>query len=257
MTTLVDCPQSRGGEWRFSLFDVPVRVKFWFWVAVLILGGEQPPASLIIWVSVCFGSILLHEFGHVLAFRLFGEEAEVILYGWGGMAVPRGAYQSHLARFVVSLAGPAAGFCLAGATMAAAFLSGATVHFGFHMFLPVLTASPSLTSGGMAALHSSRYWYVLLNDLLWVNFYWGLVNLLPVYPLDGGHACRAVFEQRDPYSGKRNSLILSASVAGAMALFGLAEGSLYMALLFAVLAVSSIQALESAKPRVSRDPSRA
>jgi Zn-dependent protease len=35
-------------------------------------------------------------------------------------------------------------------------------------------------------------WYVLLNDLLFVNFDWGLVNLLPVYPLDGGHAARAV-----------------------------------------------------------------
>jgi stage IV sporulation protein FB len=141
--------------------------------------------------------------------------------------------------------------------MAAACLSGATVHFGFHMFLPTLTAWPALAHGSGPALHSSRLWYVLLNDLLWVNFYWGLVNLLPVDPLDGGHASRAVFEQRDPFHGRRNSLILSACVAGAVALFGLVERNLYMVLMFGILAASSLQALESASPRVTHRPYRA
>jgi len=252
MINLCDCPDSRRGEWSFHLFDVPVRVKLWFWIAVLFLGGELAPGALVIWVAVCFGSILLHEFGHVLAFQVFGERAEVVLYGWGGMAVPRGAVQSHLARFVVALAGPAAGFSLAGLAMAAAFLSGATVHFGFHMFLPTLTAWPAFARGSGPALHSSWHWYVLLNDLLFVNFYWGLVNLLPVYPLDGGHASRAVFEQRDPFRGKRNSLILSAFVAAAVALFGLVEQNLYMVLMFGILSASSLQSLESASSRVSR-----
>ena len=30
-------------------------------------------------------------------------------------------------------------------------------------------------------------------DMLWVNIYWGLVNLLPVYPLDGGQIARELF----------------------------------------------------------------
>src|SRR5579871_969500 len=102
MTTLVDCPQSHRGEWTFHLFGTPVHVKVWFWISILLLGGNQEPIPLVTWVAVCFASILLHEFGHVCAFRLFGEDAEIVLYGWGGLAVPRRGVPSHLARFVVS-----------------------------------------------------------------------------------------------------------------------------------------------------------
>jgi membrane-associated protease RseP (regulator of RpoE activity) len=108
------------------------------------------------------------------------------------------------------------------------------------MFLPSISAWPD--SPG----HFSYYWYELLNDLLFVNFYWGLVNLLPVYPLDGGHAARAIFEQRDGFRGRRNSLILSTAVAAAVALASLVSGSLFRAVLFGVMAVSSAQALAAA-----------
>ena len=37
MTTLVDCPQSDRGQWSFRLFGTPVRVKFWFWITLLII----------------------------------------------------------------------------------------------------------------------------------------------------------------------------------------------------------------------------
>src|ERR1700690_3564988 len=113
MTTLVDCPDSRLGEWDFHLFDIPVRVKIWFWIAVMLIGARDDLAMMAIWVAVCFVSILLHELGHVCAFRLFGERAEVVLYGWGGMAVPRYAVSGTFPRLVVALAGPFAGFCIA------------------------------------------------------------------------------------------------------------------------------------------------
>jgi membrane-associated protease RseP (regulator of RpoE activity) len=96
------------------------------------------------------------------------------------------------------------------------------------------------------------FWYALLNDLLWVNFYWGLVNLLPVFPLDGGHAAQAVLEQHDPYRGRRKALMLSAAVAGVMAALGAVERNLYMLLAFVVLAVSSLQALEETGSRAPR-----
>lgn len=246
MPTLVDCPDSRAGEWRFRIFDTPVRVKIWFWIVILLIGGEQKPAALAIWIAVCFGSILLHELGHVFAFRLFRERAEVVLYGWGGMAIPRHGVYGSFPSLVVALAGPFAGFCLAGITVLAAQWSGAFVHLGFHRFLPVLAVLPR--AGGYS------HWYILLNDLLWVNFYWGLINLLPVYPLDGGHASRVIFHRADPRDGLRKSLILSAAVAGALAIFGVMERSLYLALMFAILAISSLQMLEGSRSRVYRSP---
>jgi stage IV sporulation protein FB len=249
MTTLCDCPESNRAQWSFRLFGVPVQVKYWFWISIVLLGATEDPGALLIWVAVCFASILLHELGHVYAFRLFGQDTRVVLYAWGGMAISRSSYETPLARFVVALAGPIAGFCLTALTVAVAYLSGARVHIGFHIFLPVLTAWPDFADVPGDGMPRFYLWHVLLNDLLWVNFYWGLVNLLPVYPLDGGHAAGAVFEQRDRYNGRRKALILSASVAAAVALFGIVERSLYMVLMFAVLAASSLQSLDSLRTR--------
>jgi hypothetical protein len=106
VTTLVDCPESRAGEWNFHVFDIPVRVKIWFWIVILLIGGEQAPGALAIWIAVCFGSILLHELGHVSAFRLFRERAEVVLYGWGGIAIPDRRVCGWFPRLMIALADP-------------------------------------------------------------------------------------------------------------------------------------------------------
>jgi Zn-dependent protease len=254
MPTLTDCPQSNAGEWSFRIFGVGVRVKFWFWAACLLTGANRNDTSaILIWVAVCFGSILLHEMGHVGAFRMFGSEAEVVLYGWGGLAVPRRGVRGWLARLAVSLAGPAAGFCAAGAVAAAAWFAGARIHLGWYLFLPRLAAYPPAAAAAVPGTFP-YLWYVLLNDLLFVNLYWGLVNLLPVYPLDGGQASRALFERSDAARGRRNSLILSVAVAAAIALAGVLEKSGYVVVMFAVLAVASLQALEAERSRPGQRP---
>jgi membrane-associated protease RseP (regulator of RpoE activity) len=247
MPTLTDCPQSDSGAWSFRIFGVPVQVKFWFWAACLLTGANQEETSaILIWVAVCFGSILLHEMGHVFAFRLFGTEAEVVLYGWGGLAIPRRGVRGALARLTAPLAGPVAGFCAAGAVAAVAWYAGARIHLGWRLLLPWLRAAPPAAAGADPGT-ASYLWYVLLNDLLFVNLYWGLVNLLPVHPLDGGQVSRALFEHADPLGGRRKSLILSVSVAVALALVGVLEKSGYVVVMFAVLAVSSLQALEAGR----------
>jgi membrane-associated protease RseP (regulator of RpoE activity) len=236
LTTLVDSPDRWFGEWHFRILDVPVRVTLWFWLLVLIIGGEQRPGPMAAWILTCFVSILLHELGHVCAFRLFREPAEVVLYLWGGLAIPHRALHGTLPRFVVALAGPLTGFCVAGATVLAANWSGALVQIGFHLFLPVLRVLPRTPAYSL--------WYVVMNDLLWINVYWGLINLLPLHPLDGGHAAQAVFEQADPVNGTRKALILSAIVSGAVAFFAVLEHNLYLTLMFTILAVSSLQLLD-------------
>jgi membrane-associated protease RseP (regulator of RpoE activity) len=80
--------------------------------------------------------------------------------------------------------------------------------------------------------------------MLWVNVFWGLINLLPVFPLDGGQVARNVLIQYDPFDGARKSLWLSVITGGLMALVGLVFfRSIYMAFLFGLLAFQSYQAL--------------
>src|SRR5215469_750789 len=140
MATVVDCPQSNRAQWSFRLFGTPVRVKFWFWLTLLILGAERDLKGLLIWVAVCFVSILLHEMGHVLAFHYFHREAEVVLYGFGGLAIPNGDVEGTFPKVMVAAAGPAAGFCLAGLTFVIAKLTGGHVVIYWHLLLPHASA---------------------------------------------------------------------------------------------------------------------
>ncbi len=78
-----------------------------------------------------------------------------------------------------------------------------------------------------------------------MNIFWGFINLLPVFPLDGGNVTRNVLLQVDPVDGVRKSLWVSV-IAGALialvAFFFLR--SLYMAVLFGFLAFQSYQSLQ-------------
>ncbi|MBX9581317.1 MAG: hypothetical protein K2X87_13490, partial [Gemmataceae bacterium] len=99
---------------NFRLFGFPVRVHPLFWVVTVLFGSSAlrdfGPEYLLVWVVVVFVSILVHELGHAFAFRAFGTDAAVVLYGFGGLAVPWGGVAGRWRRVAVSLAGPAAGF---------------------------------------------------------------------------------------------------------------------------------------------------
>ena len=249
MRFLTECPDRSRGELRFRLFGVNVRVNFWFWIAALFLSRARDTGTLLIWVAVCFVSILIHDLGHVFAYWYYGVDAEVVLYGCGGLAIARRNVRGTVAQVVVSLAGPAAGFCVAALTLAAVWGTGGTVELHWRMFLPSFSAIPAMTDSAVANPTAFYRTAVAINDLLFVNFFWGLINLLPVYPLDGGQAARALIETR-------LSLILSAVVATAVAMLGFSAGSLYMALMFGLLAVSSVQALGIARTRFAPEPYR-
>ncbi|MCE9528268.1 MAG: site-2 protease family protein [Planctomycetales bacterium] len=86
---------------------------------------------------------------------------------------------------------------------------------------------------------------ILFNMLLWFNLVWGAINLLPVFPLDGGQIAQTVMVAKDPWGGLARSLWVSvftgavAAVAG-----GFIFSSLYMVMLFGSLAYSSYLALQ-------------
>lgn len=260
MISILDVPYSSRGEWRFRLLGTTVRVLPWFWLSVLLFSGGGDLGAVMIWVAVCFVSILVHEMGHVLAFRLYGTRSEAVLYAWGGLAIPDSDLpRGTTADLLIALAGPCAGFCFAAVVIALAAMAGAHFQASLRLFvLPSLNAiiyppnADDLT-------HMQGYFYLnhLLNTLLHLNIYWGLVNLLPVYPLDGGRAARAILEKSDPIYGKRRSLRLSALAGVAIAILGLLEHNLYLVFLFGIFAAGSAQLMEDEhpiyKPRPFRD----
>jgi stage IV sporulation protein FB len=219
---------------RLRLFGIPVIVTPWFWLAGLITGWHPKSAEhidlLIIWIGCLFLSILVHEMGHALTALAFGWPPTVYLYGFGGLAVYRPTYGRTTGRSVlISFAGPGAGFLLYGATLAA--------EYGLASTEWVHTLDPNW---------KLRLGYFFL-EMEFINLWWGLVNLLPVLPLDGGRIAEALFNRFRPWDGPRLAILLSVVVAGATAIFFVVhrdQYGTYPALLFGLLAFSNIQSLQ-------------
>ncbi|MCB8943955.1 MAG: hypothetical protein H6658_09385 [Ardenticatenaceae bacterium] len=229
---------------NFTLAGIPVRVHPLFWLIVLIFGiNASTLIGIIIWVVVVFVSILIHEIGHSLAMRMYGIDSFIVLHGFGGLAIPRSARwggrssDETTEQIIISLAGPIAGFLLAALVIALVILLGGSVSVNWLLgFIPIPSAF--LPSGGSIG-------NTIIATLLWVNVFWGLVNLLPVYPLDGGNVSRNLFVKADPWDGFRKSLVVSTVVGAIMAVVGLIFlRSLWMGLLFGLLAFQSYQTLQ-------------
>jgi stage IV sporulation protein FB len=232
---------------NFSLAGIPVRVHPLFWLMALVFGASSgDPLQLLIWIVAVFLSVLIHELGHALAMRLYGQSSQIVLYAAGGLTMPGqvrwgGALASVSLtpnqEIVISLAGPGAGFLLAALILIGSVAAGSsiimTTIFGLIPF-PVVV----LPIGGQIANS-------IVMTFLWVNIFWGLINLLPVYPLDGGHVTRYVLLQADPWNGVRKSLWVSVIAGGIIAVLSLIlMRSMYLAFLFGLLAFQSYQTLK-------------
>jgi membrane-associated protease RseP (regulator of RpoE activity) len=241
-------PPTTRYDLRFSIAGIPVSVHPLFWLITLLLGSTGDLLLIPIWILVIFVSILVHELGHALAFRRYGQRSRIVLHFAGGLTIPEpvswGSGYANVGlspnqHIFITLAGPGAGFLFAALIIILVTLVGGSIIttrlFGF---IP-LPLNALLPFGG-------RVLSVMVSMLLWVNVFWGLINLVPVYPLDGGSVTRNVLVQVDPIDGVRKSLWISVIAGGLLALAGLIfMRSIFIALLFGLLAFQSYQSLQS------------
>lgn len=157
----------RGPGLTFRCFGTPVRIGISFPIAILALpllfgGPLARRADLLIgWLVLVTVSVLVHEGGHVAALRWFGYRSEVSLNAFGGLTSTTTEVRlSPWRSIAVSLAGPLTGIGLA------ITIEMALIPIGGRNILWIRSAS----------------WFV--------NMWWSLFNLLPIYPLDGGHVLR-------------------------------------------------------------------
>ena len=229
---------------NFTIAGFPVRVHPLFWLIAILFGlSSNTLTGLVIWVVVVFVSILIHELGHALTMRMYGQDSFIVLHLMGGLAVPqssrwggRGGDESTQ-QIVISLAGPFAGFLFAGLVIGIVIILGgsASVHWLLG-FIPVPSAV--LPTGGFIG-------NAIISTLLWVNVFWGLINLIPVYPLDGGQVSRHLLIKVDPWDGFRKSLWVSTIAGAIVAVAGLIFlRSIWIGLLFGLLAFQSYQTLQ-------------
>lgn len=202
---------------RFYCFGVPVRVHPMFWLISVLMGWQGGDAKFIItWVTCVFVSILVHEMGHAVAIRRYGFPSEIVLHGMGGYATSRGF--TTWRNVWVSFAGPLAGFVLGGIVL------------GTELLIAQYRAE-------WLANYDVRVFFYCLK---FINFYWGLVNLLPVLPLDGGHIMQALMMKYWRKKPQQRVLEISIVTSGGMAWWAYQSGERYVVILFILLCASSV-----------------
>jgi stage IV sporulation protein FB len=241
---LLSEPSRTPYDLNFSLFGIPIRVHPLFWLAGLLLGRNSAGGpQLLIWMVAFFLGILFHELGHALVMRNQGYFSWITLYCFGGLASCDrsridGGYPDSWRQIAIAAAGPLAGFLLAAILVAAMIASKHTVviewgvPFGLDVFTRDVIGSPYLSD--------------FINRFLFVTVVYGIFNLLPVYPLDGGQIAREVFLMTFGAKGIRLSLILSMLVALSLAMYGAVKlQDLWLAVFFGFFAYSSFQTLQA------------
>jgi Zn-dependent protease len=213
---LFDRHQETPFDLRFRLFGTPVRVHPFFWLIVTFLNFELIRYGLhvlLLWVFCVFVSILLHEMGHIWMGKLFGTRGQVILAGMFGLALGASyGIPERSKRILVYLAGP--GIQL-------------LVFAGLLALLNIARPMPQIPAEMRQEWTMTQWFYLLwyipddwpellglfIHFLLAINWWWPIINLLPIWPLDGGQVSRELFTWQNPEYGVRNSLALSFAAA--------------------------------------------
>ena len=215
--------------------------------------GLNAGVSLLVVIAVFFLSILIHELGHALAYRYFGHGARIVLYWLGGLAISdqsniwnRSLSLTPNRKIIVSLAGPVLGMLFGALLFGIVYAVGGTVRF----IPPNLVGEQKNVFPALIPIFSREYLdantalVIFLYSGLHINLFWNLMNLLPVYPLDGGQIARELFMKYDK-SGEpvRNSTMLSVITGATIGALSLLSKDIFIAVLFGYLAYQSYNSL--------------
>lgn len=220
----------------FRIGSIPVRVRAWFWVVAAVIASRfQDPKLMAIAAAIVFVSVLVHELGHALVGRSFGLAPQIELHMMGGTTSwMKGNNLGHLRQLAISAAGPFAGFLLAAGSYAyLGYVPGERHPFG---------ADPRMFAFELAIV---------------VNVYWGIINLLPLMPLDGGNMMRSVLMLITRDRGEKPARVISIVFAGALLLYaavGSARPDYWLGAIAGMFVWMNVQAFKTADQRAVDGP---
>jgi len=325
---------------HFRLLGFPIRIHPAFWIVALLMGfygGDNAPLTVFAFMVAVLVSIIVHELGHALMFRRYRIESHLVLYHFGGLAVPNSpdsaagfGGSSRYQQLLISVAGPMAQLLLALLVILGLRLGGftdgvVTGQLGLPAYVtadPVKKADFFISQAnrekaivrilvqpeteekpaqyenvidpskihGLAAqdrralmrcdldgdgkiaareLNEGPGWslqyrfpagipsaYLIPNktvasfvfSLVFVSIFWALLNLMPVYPLDGGQIARELFQLSGTSAAIEKSLMLSIATGVILGVLSftpfLGRPQPMVAFMFLMLAWSSFQPLQ-------------
>jgi len=215
---------------RLLGFDVRVRLGFILFVGLVAFIN---PGPLGIWLGGALAVLtLLHELGHAVAARSAGAEASISLDFMAGYTSFRARRPiSKPRRALISIAGPGVKIIVSLAVLAAMGVN------------PTSSASVHQSNASLA--------------IWWAGPVIGLLNLIPVLPLDGGHLAMIGVEAVVRRSALREMAIISVVITIGAALAMSLTGHTAFIIFIAFLLISQLSLLQatSRKSRIGPRPS--
>ena len=176
--------------WSMNLFRIrgiqlAVHFSFFLLLAVNAFDGWADAGwPGLIWSSALlitfFACVVLHELGHCFTAMHFGVTVpRILLLPIGGMAEFDGIPREPRQELLITIAGPAVNYLLAGLLWLALPAGAGLATGGTESDLPTLLESAQI--------------------LMQWNLAMGIFNLLPAFPMDGGRILRALLAIRMNY----------------------------------------------------------
>lgn len=213
--------------------SVHVEISFLILIGLFVfldLERGVPFRNALLWIPILFLSVLLHEAGHAAAIGLlrFGP-SEIRLASLGGVTINRRAAKPWQ-EIVISLAGPAMSFALAAGSFAVMVFAG---------------------EGSLGPFLGA-----LLPETLRANILWGIFNLLPVHPLDGGHVVQQIARKlARPVNAIRASAYSSLVFSAILLVYGIMRTWIFLAILAALFGLQNWQRLAMLREAIRENSS--
>ncbi len=173
-----------------TIKGIPVGVNFSFLILVVLLamlmGNNNLVYGIICGICIII-ALMVHEFGHALVAAHYNLNPQVILTGSGGLTIHKSANAKQ--SFLITLMGPLSGLVLGGIALG--------VYFGLAVYAPTF-------------LSTYTNFAKFLEYSMFINLGWGIFNLIPINPLDGGKLLSALLAKfMAPKTAIKTSVVVS------------------------------------------------
>lgn len=187
---------------RFRLFDIPIAIHPSVFLILLFLGGglhieeEGGLNYTLVFVVTGLACLLCHELGHALCAKYgYGAQSSIVLDWGGGVTCPDRPAPTRALSIAMSIAGPLAtlipmlvsililGLKLGDFNAAWLYIKAFSVPF-----VEPESVIPYFTEESLEIIITMGQVEQLLYALPgMIGIFWAAINLLPAFPLDGGH----------------------------------------------------------------------
>ncbi len=225
---------------RFRLLGVSVSIhpSLWFTLALvglMMVSGVSLLPGVVLFTIAGFLCLFVHEMGHAVLSRVLGGgEPEVFMAWLGGDCCNARAVLTRWRGVVMTAAGPTASLLLALISCLLLSLYVGGLEQGFFLALNFLAGQVPAEYAALFPACGLAFFRFLIQISVW----WSLLNLLPIFPLDGGLIMHGLM------SSPRTMHIVSVTVAALSMTAFIAMSAWFLVLLMGLLFLVNIRCLQ-------------